>query len=39
MSVKLGFSTLRRNICFRVFSDMVMERISGESNRIQEKVL
>jgi hypothetical protein len=39
MSVKLGFSTLRRNIWFRAFADMAMDRIYGESNTILEKVL
>ena len=41
MSVKLGVTTLRRNIWFRAFAGMAMERICvyGASNRILEKVL
>jgi hypothetical protein len=39
MSVKLGFSTLGRNIWLRAFADMALKRIFRESKRILEKVL
>ena len=41
MGVKLGVPTLRRNMWFRAFADMAMDRIRvyGENSRILEKGL